>query len=176
MNELAKIAHFYFERNPNTIRIIEKGNSRWFVAADVCDFLEIKKSGHTFDDFPSNECEWYIIPLTSSETKGVYNIPPTSVKSRARKTQKMRIVNEAGLYRLIFKSRKPEAKRFQTWVFNEVLPPIRKYGFYRAAQPKIWPYRGKEYTWAEYVNICQKAYFKRFHDATEEQFLATLPG
>jgi len=90
--------------------------------------------------------------------------------------QKMLIVNETGLYRLIFKSHKPEVKRFQTWVFNEVLPSIRKYGFYRAAQPKIWPYGGKKYTWAEWVNIKREAYFKRFPDATEEQFLATLPG
>ncbi|WP_461255788.1 BRO-N domain-containing protein [Treponema sp. R80B11-R83G3] len=156
MNELAKIAHFYFERNPNNIRIIEKGDSRWFVAADVCDFLGIKKSGHTFSDIPENEKGWYIIPTLGG-------------------SQKMRIVNEAGLYRLVFKSRKPEAKRFQTWVFSEVLPSIRKYGVYRAAQPKIWTYRGKEYTWAEWVNVKRAAYFKRFPDATEGEFLATLP-
>jgi len=72
----------------------------------------------------------------------------------------MLVVNEAGLYRLVFKSRKPEAKRFQTWVFNEVLPSIRKYGFYRASLPKIWPYRGQELTWGEWVNKREGAFEK----------------
>ncbi len=40
------------------------------------------------------------------------------------------LVNEKGLYRLIFKSRKPQAKEFQDWVFGEVLPSIRKHGAY----------------------------------------------
>ncbi len=40
------------------------------------------------------------------------------------------LVNEKGLYRLIFKSRKPQAKQFQDWVFGEVLPSIRKHGAY----------------------------------------------
>jgi hypothetical protein len=42
----------------------------------------------------------------------------------------MLIVNEPGLYRLIFQSRKPEAERFKAWVFNEVLPRIRRAGRY----------------------------------------------
>jgi prophage antirepressor-like protein len=42
------------------------------------------------------------------------------------------ILNEPGLYRLIFQSRKPEAERFKTWVFTEVLPQIRKTGRYTA--------------------------------------------
>ena len=88
----------------------------------------------------------------------------------------MLIVNEAGLYRLVFKSRKPEAERFKTWVFNEVLPSIRKYGFFRASLPKIWIYRGKEYTWGEWVNKKREAYFRRFPDASDEDFEATLPG
>ena len=39
-------------------------------------------------------------------------------------------VNEPGVYRLIFKSRKPEAEQLKTWVFEEVLPMIRKTGKY----------------------------------------------
>ena len=44
--------------------------------------------------------------------------------------QKMTIVNESGLYSLIFRSRKPEAKEFKKWVTTEVLPSIRKQGYY----------------------------------------------
>ncbi|OEJ63860.1 BRO-N domain-containing protein [Magnetovibrio blakemorei] len=44
--------------------------------------------------------------------------------------QEMRVVNESGLYALIFKSRKAAAKRFKKWVTSEVLPTIRKTGGY----------------------------------------------
>jgi len=40
-------------------------------------------------------------------------------------------VNEPGLYQLIFQSQKPEAVTFQRWVFNELLPSLRKHGYYR---------------------------------------------
>jgi prophage antirepressor-like protein len=45
------------------------------------------------------------------------------------------IINESGLYSLILKSRKPEAKAFKKWVTSEVLPSIRKTGMYLA--PKV---------------------------------------
>lgn len=44
--------------------------------------------------------------------------------------QEMTFINEGNLYRLIIKSRKPEAERFETWVMDEVLPSIRKKGGY----------------------------------------------
>jgi len=138
MNELAKAAHFFFERNHSqAIRIIEKGDTRWFVVKDVCEILGIKNSRDALKDIPENERN------TVGINDGIH---------RGRGNPNMSIVNEAGLYRLVFKSRKPEAERFKTWVFEEVLPSIRKYGFYRASLPKIWPHRGKELTWGECVN------------------------
>ncbi len=44
--------------------------------------------------------------------------------------QSMICVTESGLYRLIFRSNKPEAEKFRRWVFNKVLPTIRKTGSY----------------------------------------------
>jgi len=44
--------------------------------------------------------------------------------------QKMLTVNEPGLYRLVFQSRKPEAEKFKTWVFTEVLPSVRRTGMF----------------------------------------------
>ena len=49
----------------------------------------------------------------------------------------MWFVNEPGLYRLIFQSRRPEAEAFKAWVFNEVLPSIRKTGYFRALPPDM---------------------------------------
>lgn len=45
-----------------------------------------------------------------------------------RTVREIKVVNEPGLYRLIFKSKKAEAERFKTWVFHTVLPSIRKTG------------------------------------------------
>ena len=49
------------------------------------------------------------------------------------------IISEPGLYRLVMKSRKPEAKEFQRWVTHEVLPSIRKHGGYMAGQERMTP-------------------------------------
>ena len=50
--------------------------------------------------------------------------------------QDTKVVNESGLYSLIFQSRKPEAKSFRKWVTSEVLPAIRKNGYYGLKQTK----------------------------------------
>ncbi|CAA0147399.1 Bro-N domain-containing protein [Acinetobacter baumannii] len=49
-------------------------------------------------------------------------------------TQKLTFINEENLYRIVFRSTKPEALNFQNWVFSEVLPTIRKTGSYSARQ------------------------------------------
>lgn len=54
-------------------------------------------------------------------------------------TQSVTIINESGLYSLILRSRKPEAKRFKKWITSEVLPAIRKTGGYIVAQPEDTP-------------------------------------
>ena len=46
------------------------------------------------------------------------------------RTQEMNFIPEGDLYRLIIRSNLPEAQRFESWVFDEVLPSIRKYGLY----------------------------------------------
>jgi prophage antirepressor-like protein len=94
--------------NGHEVRVVVKNGREWFLAQDVEKILEIQKSGHTYDDFPEKETEWYSIPVRSEN--GV-------VQNR-----EVRFVSESGLYRLIFKSRKPEAEKFQEWVYEEVLP------------------------------------------------------
>jgi prophage antirepressor-like protein len=83
----------------------------WFCAKDVCEALDITWSGNTLRNMPEN---W----------KGMLklNIPSGS--------QDAVFISEPGLYRLIFRSTKPEAVKFANWVCEEVLPAIRKQGFY----------------------------------------------
>ena len=58
----------------------------------------------------------------------------TEVIDSIGRRQQAYIISEPGLYRLVMRSRKPEAKEFQRWVTHEVLPSIRKHGAYMTQQ------------------------------------------
>lgn len=88
----------------------------WFVAKDVCDILGMSN--------PS-------MAVTALDKDEVAQIDPKDyLGSENRSNQAVNIVSEPGLYKLIMRSRKPEAKEFQRWVTHEVLPQIRRTGGY----------------------------------------------
>ena len=102
------------------VRVISgEDGEPWFVAKDVCDILgtAVRDTSKTLDE----------------DERGVDTIHTPGGD------QKMVIINEPGLYRLILKSRKPEAREFQRWVTHEVLPSIRKHGGYMAGQEQMTP-------------------------------------
>ena len=105
MNEIVKV----YKNSP--VRIVEKGGEPWFVAKDVCDILALGNPRSS-------------IALLDEYERGVHSMYTPSGK------QEMGIISEAGLYSLILRSRKPEAKAFKRWVTHEVLPSIRKTGAY----------------------------------------------
>ena len=94
------------------IRNVMEGTTPWFVANDVAKALGYKDPVHTVRN------------IVWDENKGVAEIYTPGGK------QKAIIINEAGVYQLIFRSKLESAKQFQKWVFEEVLPSIRKNGFY----------------------------------------------
>lgn len=87
-----------------------------FIAKDVCEILEIQNVSQALQGLDEDE-------------KGVCNTDTLGG------VQKLLAVTDSGLYALSFASRKPEAKRFRKWVTSEVLPALRKQGFYRLALP-----------------------------------------
>ena len=89
----------------------EKGEP-WFVAKEVCDVLGLGKVGQAVTSLDDNEKNTIII------NDGIPGNPNRL------------IINEPGLYGLVLRSRKPEAKAFKKWVKHEVLPKIRKTGHY----------------------------------------------
>ncbi|MEI6656355.1 MAG: BRO family protein [Verrucomicrobiota bacterium] len=98
-----------------TVRVVGTVDAPMFIAADVCDVLGLANSRQVLTGLDADEIASVLIPDTSSST---------------RKSITVQAVNESGLYHLIFKSRKPAAKRFRRWVTDEVLPEIRKTGSY----------------------------------------------
>ena len=105
---------FSFKEGRKVRSLMRDGNP-WFVAKDVCDVLEIQNSRDT------------VAKLLPENEKGVDTIYTLGGN------QTVQIVNEPGLYRLVFQSRKPEAEAFKTWVFTVVLPSIRKTGSYHVS-------------------------------------------
>lgn len=92
--------------------LTDEAGEPWFVAKDVCDIL-----GTDTRDLHKI--------LESDE---ITNVDSIHIAQNGGKAPL--IISEPGLYRLVMKSRKPEAKEFQRWVTHEVLPQIRKTGGY----------------------------------------------
>ena len=90
---------------------IDENNEPWFVGKDVCDVLGIVKYRDALSKLDNDERGSLLVDTLGGQ-------------------QTMTTVNESGLYALIFKSRKEEAKLFRKWVTSEVLPSIRKNGQY----------------------------------------------
>ena len=88
---------------------VEKDGEPWWVAKDVCNILEIDNS---------RQATSY---LDNDEKDVISNDTPSGIQS-------MTVISEAGLYSLILRSRKPEAKAFKRWITHDVLPTIRKTG------------------------------------------------
>lgn len=108
-----------FQFNETAVRIHQdENNDPWFVAKDIGDVLELQNIRAS-------------VALLDDDEKSVNTIYTPSGE------QEMVIINESGLYSLILRSRKPEAKAFKKWVTSEVLPAIRKQGGYIASTPEM---------------------------------------
>ena len=91
------------------IRYVTVNGEPWFIAADVCRILGLQNTTDTLNRLDSDEKSRLNLGLPGGATN---------------------VVNEPGLYRLIFASRVPKAKEFQRKVYHEILPSIRKTGSY----------------------------------------------
>ncbi|MFR9506140.1 MAG: Bro-N domain-containing protein [Rikenellaceae bacterium] len=107
MGRVAILSHPAF----GEVRSVVANGKSWFVAKDVCSVLGLKDGDTSLRKFDDDE-------------KGSHTMHTLGGD------QKMTVINESGLYHLIILSRKPEAKAFRKWVTDEVLPSIRKNGFY----------------------------------------------
>lgn len=102
-----------FNFNAATLRILTNENGEpWFSGQDVCNIL----------DTGTNHLREYL------DEDEITNIRTTDIGQNGGKAPVF--ISEPGLYKLIMRSRKPEAKEFQRWVTHEVLPSIRKAGGY----------------------------------------------
>jgi prophage antirepressor-like protein len=109
-----------FNYSGRQVRTVTRDGEPWFVARDVCTVLEIRNVADA-------------VATLDEDEKGVATVDTPGGD------QRVGIINEPGLYSLILRSRKPEAKTFKRWVTHEVLPAIRKTGRYEVGVPKSLP-------------------------------------
>lgn len=109
-----------FNYQNNEVRTVELNGEPWFVLKDVCNILGVVNDRNVAARLDEDEKD-----VCQMDTLGG--------------TQNVTVVSESGLYHVILRSDKPEAKPFRKWVTSEVLPSIRKNGGYIAGQEQLTP-------------------------------------
>ena len=106
-----------FDFDGSDVRVVLVDDEPWFVASDVCKVLGIQNVGNA---------------LARLDELSIRQADVENARGQMRKTK---IVNEPGLYELVLRSDKPQARKFTRWVTREVLPQIRKTGKYDRFDP-----------------------------------------
>lgn len=114
------IAEFVFSENKKQISALFIGEEPWFIAKDACEALELTDTAKSIEKLDEDE-KLIRKVFVSGQDRDVW------------------LVNESGLYNLIFRSSKPIAKAFRRWVTHELLPEIRKKGSYTVGNNMILP-------------------------------------
>lgn len=107
---------FSFE-GQHPLRVVTRDNGSWFIAVDICRALGLSDK--------------VVARTAAADEKGLHPVLTPGG------TQRLTVVSESGLYKLIMRSDKPEARRFQDWVTRDVLPTIRRTGSYVAGEEKL---------------------------------------
>lgn len=110
-----------FKYENNDVRTVEMNDEPWFVLKDVCGVLGLSNHKVTAQRLDRDE------------------VSQTYLTDSIGRKQETTVINESGLYSVILRSDKPEAKPFRKWVTSEVLPSIRKNGGYIAGQEQMTP-------------------------------------
>ncbi len=111
MNEVLTPEVFQFSASKTEVRSLLVKDEAWLVAKDVCDILGLSDTNKALNGLDEDE------KLTGKLFVSGQN-------------RKMWLINESGFFALVLRSNKPEAKTFRKWVTSEVLPAIRKRGYY----------------------------------------------
>lgn len=150
-----------FKFQAHSVRTLTRDGEPWFVATDVAEALGYRDAANAARNLSANQ-------------RG------TQIVSTLGGSQSVAVINESGLYRLVLRSRKPEAVAFSDWVTGEVLPAIRKTGRYETTHAQgdllepsyMAESRRKLLDWADAVRAGSKAAFPEL----DEQTVAGMMG
>ena len=137
MNELK-----VFNYENNAVRTTLKNGEIWWVLKDVCDVLNLSNSRKVAERLDEDE--------KSNVTQSDVSHDALNIPNRG-----LTMINESGLYKVILRSDKPEAKKFMRWVTHEVLPSIRKHGAYITSD-KMEELMNDPDTWVKLIRTLQQ--------------------
>jgi prophage antirepressor-like protein len=134
MENLPEVFKFY----GNEVRTVERDGEVWFVATDIADILEYR-------DAPN------MTRMLDEDEAATHNVSSRS-ENGVEQAREVILINESGLYHAIFNSRHDKAKDFRRWVTGEVLPAIRRKGYYSTEQYKALESKIEE-QWDEITDL-----------------------
>lgn len=143
---------YQFEQND--VRMVQKGGEPWFVLSDLCKVLELSTPSRVSERLDRDE-------------KGV------SLIHTLGGAQKVTVVNESGMYAVILRSDKPQAKPFRKWITSEVLPSIRKTGKYEMKPSDDLKAKRVETAQAN-ANVRKASLLLKIADSTKTQYKEVL--
>lgn len=138
----------------NDVRMVQKGGEPWFVLSDLCKVLELSTPSRVSERLDRDE-------------KGV------SLIHTLGGAQKVTVVNESGMYAVILRSDKPQAKPFRKWITSEVLPSIRKTGKYEMKPSDDLKAKRVETAQAN-ANVRKASLLLKIADSTKTQYKEVL--
>ncbi|MEV4612289.1 Bro-N domain-containing protein [Kitasatospora sp. NPDC049258] len=112
-----------FDFNGQEVRVVTIDGSPWWVAGDVCEVLEISLAHRALAALDEDEKGRHTMTTLGGD-------------------QQVSVINEPGLYSLVLRSRKPQARAFKRWITHEVIPSIRRSGRYAVDEeqaPQVSP-------------------------------------
>jgi len=112
--------------NKEIIIIIDDSGEPWFSGSDIGILLGYSNTRKAIIDHVSKNHKKELKKIISEEKEKIPNAQPNAI-----------FINEAGLYELVVGSKKKEAENFKAWLYEEVLPTIRKTGTYKIAKKYI---------------------------------------
>ena len=134
-----------FTYEGNQVRTVQRNGEPWWVLKDVCDVLEHSNHKMVKERLDPDEVGKFSLPHPQNPDRSI----------------EVLCVNEAGLYSVILRSDKPEARRFKRWVTHDVLPTIRRHGMYAREElldnPDLM------------ISVLQALKYERSHNALLEQ-------
>jgi prophage antirepressor-like protein len=164
------------------VQAIERDRDLWFLASDLGKLLKLKNIRYNLRELKDSEKEWCYMWMEArwkESTKvnknvkshdGVTDSEPTQSDIEGSgvsetyvrpQRRRVRVVNESGLYRLIFMSRTPAAKAFQDWVVCDVLPMINRTGKYAHRETPEFCHKPRNMSQSEMMKISFKERFRR---------------
>ena len=147
-----------FDYEGSNVRTVILDDEVWFVAKDVCDILGLDNVTQAISTLDDDE------KMTLSQNEGH--------SGKRGGAQSLNVVSEPGLYALIFKSQKPEAKAFARWVRHELLPQVMHTGSYiRMNAESINVIAAKQST----LRISKKLWLSLFSAISDTEKLLNLP-